>query len=172
MLDFSESDKYYSIFFFCIEKNLTRDNSGCHNFRFEFHGSKLFHFYLSRGLWWVEVGRVKSRFEEAWKYSDLSFLCLGPERGCRPARVRMQLHLVGQGSTSSRSGSLNLETSHLQQSRVCTFWKGLEKRGVNCLESLADRDGNFRCVEQKKSSPIPSSALVCPTCILFPSALC
>ena len=67
------------------------------------------------------MGRVKSRFEEACKYSDLSFLCLGPERGCRPAQVRMQLHLVGQGSTSSRSGSLNLETSHLQQSRVCTF---------------------------------------------------
>lgn len=70
------------------------------------------------------MGRVKSESEaglEVLHSGVLSSLCLGPAGGCGPAQVRMQRHLVGQRSTSNWSGSLNLETRHLQCPGCATF---------------------------------------------------
>lgn len=51
----------------------------------------------------------------------LSFLPWYREEGSGPVQVRVQHHLVGGGSTSNRSGSLDLETRYLQLPGSATF---------------------------------------------------
>lgn len=74
------------------------------------------------------MGRSKSEFEKGLGVFWLPLLPLSQawREGVGLPQARLQHHLVGQGSTSSRTGSLNLETRHLQCPGFATFeveWK-------------------------------------------------